>query len=65
MKLKDWRKSKGITQRKLSEMLRVHENSIVRYEAEKARCPAIPVLREIMRITENKVTMMDFFKDGE
>lgn len=63
MKLKEWRKKEGLTQRELSKRLGVHENSVIRYEAENSRCPAIPVLREIMRITQNQVTMIDFFKD--
>lgn len=63
MKLKEWRKKEGLTQRELSVKLGVHENSVIRYEAENPRCPAIPVLRKIMGITQNQVTMIDFFKD--
>jgi Helix-turn-helix. len=63
MKLKEWRKKEGLTQRELSVKLGVQENSVIRYEAENPRCPAIPVLRKIMEITQNQVTMIDFFKD--
>ena len=60
MKLKEWRKKEGLTQRELSAKLGVHENSVIRYEAENPRCPLSRSFEKIMEITQNQVSRSTF-----
>jgi transcriptional regulator with XRE-family HTH domain len=59
MKLVDYRKKRGLTQKQLGELLDLEQPTVARYEAGK-RLPQRDELDRIYKLTDGEVTANDF-----
>lgn len=59
MRLVDYRKKRGLTQKQLGELLDLEQATVARYEAGK-RLPQRDELDRIYRLTDGEVTANDF-----
>lgn len=62
MKLRDWRKSRGVSPEELAERLGCHRTTVVRYELR--RVPDPEMMRKIVLVTDGAVQPNDFYDLG-